>query len=287
MVLSYLLSQLIPLKHAKETGDHTKSGFLLVIGVHNVDQALLGFNTKYDESSGDLNPIGTLNTAEIRRILLWMRQNLRWDELQSILDDNGDTLPPLFNHEDEENDLNLTYAQLEILNKFRNERLCGPFSMFDNLTEFWPDIDLETLHETVIKFFDVYAANRHKSVVMTPALYMSNHSCDSNKYDYRPWLYTGFEFQYQKMAKLKEQIQMSNVTKQHKEMNLRHAYVGNLKDYNPKMLESGHKGMKDRNISTAVDVKVPEPFDFAEKGINIDANIPDKTFTPDPEPTHK
>lgn len=190
----------------------------------------------------------------------------------------------MFNHEDEDADLNLSYAQVETLNKFRNERLCGPFSMFDNLTEFWPDMDIDQLHETIIKFFNCYASNRHKSVVMTPGLFMSTHSCDSNKYDYRPYLYAGFEYQFNKMEKLKEHIMMSNVTKQHKDLNIRHAYVGNTKELKNAMnLNDMKDDHKDRDMgSKSHKVRLPEPFDFAEKGMDHVVGLT-KTMTPDPE----
>lgn len=197
----------------------------------------------------------------------------------------------MFNHADEDADLNLTYAQVETLNKFRNERLCGPFSMFDNLTEFWPDMDLDVLHETVQKFFTTYANNRHKSVVMTPALFMSTHSCDSNKYDYRPYLYSGFEYQFNKMDRLKEQIMMSNVTKQHKNLNIRHAYVGSSKDLKNQMMSISDlkDNMKEGRDATSrgAPIKVPDPFDFAEKGMDQDIDVKmnlGQTYTPDPEP---
>lgn len=51
MVIAFLLAQLMPWA----TG---KSGFLLVLGSGNVDEALRGYLTKYDCSSADLNPIG-------------------------------------------------------------------------------------------------------------------------------------------------------------------------------------------------------------------------------------
>jgi NAD+ synthase (glutamine-hydrolysing) len=51
MVIAFLLAQLMPWA----TG---KSGFLLVLGSGNDDEALRGYLTKYDCSSADLNPIG-------------------------------------------------------------------------------------------------------------------------------------------------------------------------------------------------------------------------------------
>jgi len=159
--------------------------------------------------------------------------------------------------------------------------------MFDNLTEFWPDMDLDVLHDTVKKFFTTYAENRHKSVVMTPALFMSTHSCDSNKFDYRPYLYNGFDFQFSKMDRLKEHIMMSNVTKQQKTQKMRHAYVGSSKDMKDYTERNAVGTVIDNNNSTNTRIKIPDPFDFANKESDITINEATdfgKTFTPDPEP---
>ena len=51
MVMSYLCAQLFPWVRGSK-------GFLLVLSAGNVDEALRGYMTKYDCSSGDLNPIG-------------------------------------------------------------------------------------------------------------------------------------------------------------------------------------------------------------------------------------
>ena len=51
MVVAYFLAQLRP-------WTRSRSGYLLVLGTGNVDEALRGYLTKYDCSSADLNPIG-------------------------------------------------------------------------------------------------------------------------------------------------------------------------------------------------------------------------------------
>ena len=53
MVTGYLFAQLINWARGK-------SGSLLVLSSANVDEALVGYLTKYDCSSGDLNPIGSI-----------------------------------------------------------------------------------------------------------------------------------------------------------------------------------------------------------------------------------
>jgi len=48
-----------------------KNGFLLVLGASNLDEGLRGYFTKYDCSSADINPIGSLNKNDIKSFLKW------------------------------------------------------------------------------------------------------------------------------------------------------------------------------------------------------------------------
>ena len=101
------------------------------------------------------------------------------------------------------------------------------------------------------------------------------------RYDYRPYLYNGFEYQFHKMGKLKEQIMMSNITKNQKAMNLRHAFVEQVKDN--KRSNKGISALGGTSVGdndTLRDVHVPQPFEFAGK----DASGDGKAHTPDPEP---
>ncbi|KAJ1409863.1 NAD synthetase 1, isoform CRA_d [Ochromonadaceae sp. CCMP2298] len=62
MVMSYLCAQLFPWLRGN-------TGFLLVLSSGNVDEALRGYMTKYDCSSGDLNPIGGICKGDLKRML--------------------------------------------------------------------------------------------------------------------------------------------------------------------------------------------------------------------------
>jgi NAD+ synthase (glutamine-hydrolysing) len=64
MVLAYLMAQLLPWSRGRE-------GFLLVLASGNVDECLRGYLTKYDCSSADLNPIGSISKGDLKRMLLW------------------------------------------------------------------------------------------------------------------------------------------------------------------------------------------------------------------------
>ena len=62
MVVSYLLAQTIPERQGKK-------GFLLVVGSLNHCEALRGYLSKYDCSSADINPIGSLSKMDLKKIL--------------------------------------------------------------------------------------------------------------------------------------------------------------------------------------------------------------------------
>jgi len=265
MVLTYMIAQLTPMKRNAE--GNPQGGFLIVFGVYNVDQALLGFTTKYDTSSGDINPIGTLNHHDVMQCLHWFDKALKWDSLNQVLTDEPKEVPPTYVQENEDSDFSLSWHEVETLSKFRSERNCGPFSMFDNLAEFWPDFDLEQLYDTVVLFFDTYSRNRHKSIIHTPALYLSNHSVDSNKFNYTPHIYNGFEYQYKKMKALKESIQMANLAKLHKDTNIRHAQTGTIRQ------QSKHKEGTEKDDHHHDEGVGPNPFDFAQKEQGIGRQV--------------
>lgn len=67
MVMAFLLAQLLLWVRGK-------AGFLLVLGSANVDEALRGYLTKYDCSAADINPIGGISKADLRRFLKWAAQ---------------------------------------------------------------------------------------------------------------------------------------------------------------------------------------------------------------------
>jgi NAD+ synthase (glutamine-hydrolysing) len=59
MLLSYMLAQLLPWVRGRQ-------GSLLVLGSSNVDECLRGYFTKYDCSSADINPIGSISKSDLR-----------------------------------------------------------------------------------------------------------------------------------------------------------------------------------------------------------------------------
>jgi NAD+ synthase (glutamine-hydrolysing) len=77
MVMAYLCAQLLPWCRGK-------TGFLLVLGSANVDEALRGYMTKYDCSSADINPIGGISKGDLKNMLDWIACNYNVKVLNEI-----------------------------------------------------------------------------------------------------------------------------------------------------------------------------------------------------------
>lgn len=185
MVLSYLFAQMMPWVRNRE-------GTLLVLGTGNVDEALRGYLTKYDCSSGDINPIGGISKHDLRRFLNWARHNLGYTALAEIVD-----APPTAELEPitetymqtDENDMGMTYAELSRFGQLRKMEQCGPVSMFEKLVQEWEHLPPHEVAEKVKRFFRYYAINRHKMTTLTPSYHAESYSPDDNRFDLRQFLY--------------------------------------------------------------------------------------------------
>nr|XP_012308432.1 glutamine-dependent NAD(+) synthetase isoform X2 [Aotus nancymaae] len=78
MVLAYLFAQL-------SLWSRGIRGGLLVLGSANVDESLLGYLTKYDCSSADINPIGGISKTDLRAFVHFCTERFQLPALQSIL----------------------------------------------------------------------------------------------------------------------------------------------------------------------------------------------------------
>ena len=185
MVLSYLFAQMMPWVRNRE-------GTLLVLGTGNVDEALRGYLTKYDCSSGDINPIGGISKHDLRRFLNWAKDNLGYTALSEIVD-----APPTAELEPitetytqtDEDDMGMTYAELSRFGRLRKMEQCGPVSMFEKLVQEWDHLPPHEVAEKVKRFFRYYAINRHKMTTLTPSYHAESYSPDDNRFDLRQFLY--------------------------------------------------------------------------------------------------
>ena len=185
MVLSYLFAQMMPWVRNRE-------GTLLVLGTGNVDEALRGYLTKYDCSSGDINPIGGISKHDLRKFLNWAKDNLGYTTLSKIVD-----APPTAELEPitetytqtDEDDMGMTYAELSRFGRLRKMEQCGPVSMFEKLVQEWDHLPPHEVAEKVKRFFRYYAINRHKMTTLTPSYHAESYSPDDNRFDLRQFLY--------------------------------------------------------------------------------------------------
>mmetsp|Transcript_32491 Transcript_32491/g.56170 ORF Transcript_32491/g.56170 Transcript_32491/m.56170 type:complete len:702 (-) Transcript_32491:49-2154(-) len=200
MVLSYLSGQLIPWHTGRE-------GFLVILGSSVLDESLTGYLTKYDCSSADINPIGSISKHDLKKYLIWAADHLGYRVLSEIvtakptaeltpLSPTGETC------QTDEEDMGLKYAEIETMGRLRKIQHCGPLYMFLKLCTIWA-MPKTQIAEKVKRFFNLYSRNRHKMTVITPAVYIESYSCDDNRFDLRQFLYnTAWTTQFQEIDRL-------------------------------------------------------------------------------------
>ncbi|XP_058518678.1 glutamine-dependent NAD(+) synthetase isoform X2 [Ochotona princeps] len=188
MVLAYLLAQL-------SLWSRGVRGGLLVLGSANVDESLLGYLTKYDCSSADINPIGGISKTDLRAFVRYCIGRFQLPALQGILSAPATAeLEPLARDgqlsQTDEEDMGMTYAELSVFGRLRKLAKMGPYSMFCRLLQLWRDTwTPRQVADKVRQFFSKYSANRHKMTTLTPAYHAENYSPDDNRFDLRPFLY--------------------------------------------------------------------------------------------------
>uniref|UniRef100_A0ACD5Z8E5 Uncharacterized protein n=1 Tax=Avena sativa TaxID=4498 RepID=A0ACD5Z8E5_AVESA len=204
MVLAFMMASLMPWVH-------NKSGFYLVLGSSNVDEGLRGYLTKYDCSSADINPIGSVSKQDLRAFLRWAAIHLQYSSLAEV-----EAAPPTaelepirtdYNQLDEV-DMGMTYEELSIYGRLRKIFRCGPVSMFQNLCHRWCGrLSPLEVAEKVKHFYKYYAINRHKMTVLTPSYHAESYSPEDNRFDLRQFLYnTAWPFQFRKIDQLVQDI---------------------------------------------------------------------------------
>lgn len=192
MVLAFLLAQLLP--WARGVPHKGGAGWLLVLGSANVDECLRGYLTKYDCSSADINPIGSISKTDIRRFLVWAAEHLGYSELAKV-----EAAPPTAELEPivegqqpqlDEVDMGMSYAELSLYGRLRKVARAGPVAMYNACAAMWKGKLGPAAVATKVKdFFRYYSMNRHKATVLTPSYHMESYSPDDNRYDHRQFLY--------------------------------------------------------------------------------------------------
>ncbi|WOG88094.1 hypothetical protein DCAR_0207327 [Daucus carota subsp. sativus] len=210
MVLAFMLASLLPWVH-------NKPGFYLVLGSSNVDEGLRGYLTKYDCSSADINPIGSISKQDLRIFLRWAAVNLGYPSLADV-----EAAPPTAELEPirsdysqlDEVDMGMTYEELSVYGRLRKIFRCGPVSMFQNLCYKWGGrLTPSQVADKVKYFFKYYSINRHKMTVMTPSYHAESYSPEDNRFDLRQFLYNArWPYQFRKIDEMVKEIDGDKVT---------------------------------------------------------------------------
>ncbi|QDZ17495.1 glutamine-dependent NAD(+) synthetase [Chloropicon primus] len=205
MVIAYMMAQLLPWTRS----GGTKPGWLLVLSTGNVDEALRGYMTKYDCSSGDLNPIGAVSKTDLKKFLEWGSAALGYPNLKRIAEakPSAELRPTEVGGEQlDEAEMGMTYEELGIFGRLRKLSKCGPVSMFEALLRRWPESSPSQVAEKVKRFFRFYAINRHKMTTITPSCHAEDYSPDDNRYDLRQILYrVSWDWQFTKIDQRADQ----------------------------------------------------------------------------------
>ncbi|RSL85308.1 hypothetical protein CEP51_003421 [Fusarium floridanum] len=211
MVIAYSLAQL----STTARGLPRAGAALLVLGSGNVDENLRGYFTKYDASSADLAPLGSISKNDAKDFQRWARVN--WD--LPILTDFIEATPtaellPLsagVQDDESEQEMGMTYEELSVFGILRKVDKLGPWSAYLRLLSDWshrPGYGPRQIAEKVCRFYFYYAVNRHKSTIITPSIHLCPYNPDDNRHDLRPFLYVvDWPWQFGKIRAHVEQLE--------------------------------------------------------------------------------
>lgn len=148
---------------------------------------------KYGCSSGDINPVGSINKHDLRALLRWASSNLGYSSLAQVEAAPCDA---------EVASIEMTDEELSVYGRLRKILRCGPVSMFQvcvgifnyiymmmekrrnilnwmifslqflkqNLCHKWgAKLSPLEISDKVKHFFECYSTNRHKMTVLTPS----------------------------------------------------------------------------------------------------------------------
>ncbi|KAI3322595.1 NAD+ synthase [Xylariaceae sp. AK1471] len=214
LVLQYMLAQL-----ATTARKSPRAGSpLLVLTSGNVDENLRGYYTKYDASSGDLAPLGSISKNDAKLFQRWAITAWDLPIMEEFLTatPSAELLPLSAGVQDDESEteMGLTYTELSMFGILRRVDRLGPWSCYLRLLSLWKDRGLspKQVAEKVMRFFRNYALNRHKATVITPSIHMSAYNPDDNRHDLRPFLYVvDWPFQFNKIRTHAAQLEQAMV----------------------------------------------------------------------------
>lgn len=202
---------------------HFSEGNRLVLSTANVDESLVGYLTKYDCSSADLNPIGSISKRDLRQYLAHVRDKYTDEATSETFNEILNATPSAEltgQDQSDEQEMGMTYDELSVLGRLRKGQLgssLGPVGMFqvlwqehNNRESGWfgigrlsgPDVTPQVIAEIVKTFFKRFCSNRHKAVVASLSLHAESYSQDDHRFDHRQVLYSNLTTQFQKIDEI-------------------------------------------------------------------------------------
>ncbi|CAD2103162.1 NAD+ synthase (glutamine-hydrolysing) [Plasmodium vinckei petteri] len=180
MVMLYFFNTLICQKKYAQYNMYNE--FLITLATGNLDESILGYFTKYDCSSGDIDIIGNVSKILIKETMCYIANTPIFD-LQILNKINSYSpsaeLKPLENKQIDENELNLKFVEIKLLTILKNKFSLGPSSMYYYLSQyFWPNMSKSDIFDKIQIFFTKVYKNIHKLFILPPSL--QNESCAIN-----------------------------------------------------------------------------------------------------------
>ncbi|KAI1330963.1 NAD+ synthase [Xylariaceae sp. FL0255] len=210
LVAQYTLAQLATT--ARKTA--RAGSALLVLTSGNVDENLRGYYTKYDASSGDIAPLGSISKNDAKAFQRWAINAWNLPIMKEFIEatPTAELLPLSAGVQDDESEseMGLTYAELSVFGICRKVEKLGPWSCYLHLLGAWKDRNLtpSQIAEKVMRFFRNYALNRQVTTIVTPSIHMSAYNPDDNRHDLRPFLYVvNWPFQFNKIKSHAKQLE--------------------------------------------------------------------------------
>lgn len=211
LVVAYELAQL------STTARNTprKGASLLVLGSGNVDENLRGYYTKYDASSADIAPLGSISKTDAKAFQAWARDHWDLPIMTEFIEatPSAELLPLSAGVQDDESDaeMGFTYSELSEFGILRKVHKLGPWSAYLRLLGDWkerPGFGPREIADKVMRFFRFYSLNRHKAVILTPSPHLSAYNPDDNRHDLRPFLYVvNWPWQFDKIRRHVEDME--------------------------------------------------------------------------------
>lgn len=211
LVVAYELAQL------STTARNTprKGATMLVLGSGNVDENLRGYYTKYDASSADIAPLGSISKTDAKAFQRWVRDTWGLPIMTEFIKatPSAELLPLSAGEQDDESDseMGFTYNELSEFGILRKVHKLGPWSTYLRLLGDWKErsgFGPREIADKVMRFFRFYSLNRHKAVILTPSPHMSAYNPDDNRHDLRPFLYVvNWPWQFDKIKAHVEEME--------------------------------------------------------------------------------